>query len=125
MNNVKAGKYIELCESIEEKMFDIALQEIEGKNEKEAEDYLMYYAIPSSGSVTKLIYHCDTEPIGCEYYSQIMEVAKEMCGERIDYEHTKTLNDLVWFAWDVLILENEENIEKIIKIAKERGIIDK
>jgi len=117
------SKYLTV-NSIKDVMYDIALQEIDGMDEEEAKDFLMNDAIPVTGSVSNLVWFSQTEPIACEYYDEIMELANNFYYKNIPYEIVKLLNNLTWFAWECIVLGNEENIDEIIKIAKEKGIIN-
>jgi len=117
------GKYLTI-NSIKDVMYDIALQEIDGMDEEEAKDFLMNDAIPSFGSVSNLVWFSQTEPIACEYYDEIMELANDFYYKNIPYEIVKSLNNITWFAWEYIILGNKENVNEIIKIAKEKGIIN-
>ena len=117
------GKYLTI-NSIKDVMYDIALQEIDGMDEEEAKDFSMNDAIPSFGSVSNLVWFSQTEPIACEYYDEIMELANDFYYKNIPYEIVKSLNNITWFAWEYIILGNKENVNEIIKIAKEKGIIN-
>ena len=111
-------------DNIESVMKDIALDEIDGMNEENARYYLMNDAIPSTGSVTNLIYYSQTEPIAKEYYNEIVEYIYEIYGESIPFRVVESLNNLTWFAWEYNILGNEENIDAIIELAKEKGLLN-
>ena len=111
------GKYLDI-NSIEDVMFDIAIDEIEYMTEYEARKYLMNDAIPITGSVKNLIYYADTEPIACEYYDEIMDLIEDIYWKDVPIDVIKSLNNLTWFAWEYIVLGNEENINKIIELAK-------
>jgi len=117
------GKYLTI-NSIEDVMYDIALQEIDGMDEEDARYYLMNDAIPVTGSVSNLIYYSQTEPIACEFYDEIMELVNEIYFKDVPYEVVKSLNNLTWFVWEYIVFGNENNIDEIIEIAKDKGIIN-
>ena len=123
MENVRTGKYIKLCRTVKEKMFDIALQEIEGMDEEEARYFLMDDAVPNYGAVTKLIYHSDTSPIAAEFYDEIIELICNIYGDNIPCSSVDSLNTIAWFAWEMIVLGNESNIDEIIELAKEYEVI--
>ena len=101
----------------------ITFQNIDGMSEEEARNYLMNNAIPSCGSVSGLIYYSETEPLACEYFDEIIEIMKDVYGNCIP-SNRLSLNDLAWFAWQYLILGNEDMIDEIIEEAIEEGIIE-
>jgi len=117
------GKYLTI-NSIEDVMFDIALIEIDGMTEEEARNFLINDAIPVNGSVTSLIYYSQTEPIACEYYGDIMYLIEEIYCKDVPFEVIKSLNNLTWFAWEYIVLGNEENVNEIIEIAKDKKLIE-
>jgi len=118
------SKYIDIYNTIKDEMFDIALDEIYGMSEEEAIHYLMNDAIPVTGAVSELIYYSQTEPIAREYHCEIVEMMKDVYGDCIPYGCIKSGNDMTWFAWEYLVLGNESNIDEIIELAKEKGIIE-
>jgi len=118
------GKHIEFCMSVKDEMFDIALNEIDGMSEEDARYFLMNDAVPVTGAVSGLIYYSQTEPIAKEYYEEIIEMLRELYGEEIPYKLIKTLNNLTWFTWEYLILCNEENVNEIIELAKDKKLIE-
>lgn len=108
--------------SLKDELYEIALQNIEGMTEEEARYYLENDAIPASGSVSGLIYYNETEPLACDYYDEIIEIMQEIYGDCI-LADILTLNNMTWFAWEYLILGNEEVIDEIIELAHERNIL--
>ena len=117
------GKYLTVID-IKDVMYDIALQEIDGMSEEEARHFLLEDAIPVNGSVSNLIYFSQTEPIACEFYDDIMPLIKEIYYKDVPYEVIKSLNNITWFAWEYIVFGNEQNINEIIELAKEKGIIN-
>ncbi len=104
------------------KLKKIAFDNIEGMSEEEARNYLMNEAHPASGSVGGLIYYNETEPIACEHHDEIIEMMQDVYGNYIPSDRL-SLNDLAWFAWEILILGNEDIIDEIIEEAVEKEIV--
>jgi len=116
------GKYLTVID-IKDVMYDIALQEIDNMSEEDARYYLLEDAIPVTGAVSNLIYYSQTEPIACEFYDDIMPLMEDVYYKSIPFEVIKTLNNITWFAWECIVFGNEQNINEIIEIAKEKGIL--
>ena len=108
--------------TLKETFYEIALNNIEGLTKSEAKYYLENDALPGVGSVSGLIYINEIEEIFCRYYEELIEVLDEV------YEciPSKFLDKsyLVWSAWELIILHNEENIKEILEIAEKRGILE-
>ena len=117
------GKYLTI-NSIKDVMYDIAMQEIEEMSEERAIDYLMNEAIPINTPINHLIYWEQTEQIAYEFYKEILELMYERYNDYIPYKYIETLNDITWFAWEYIVFGNENNINEIIKLAKDKGIIN-
>jgi len=106
--------------TLKEKMFEIALNNIDGMTEEEAEHYLENDAIPATGSVSGLIYYSETEPITIEYFDDIIEIMKEYHGDCIPSEYL-SLNNMAWFAFEHYVFHYTT---EIIEEAKKRGLLN-
>ena len=95
--------------NIYQEMLEIAKENIEGMDYEEALNYLNDDAIPSSGSVSGLIYCSDTESMAIDYHDKIINLMKEEYGNCIP-ANILTLNNMAWFAWEYYILGNGEQV---------------
>ena len=123
MKNYEA-KFLKSVESIEDVMLDIALYNIDGMDEEEAKDFLLNNAIPAYGAVSGLIYYKETKPIAVQFYNEIIELLKDIYGDYIPTQVIENLNNLSWSAWEVLVLGNEDFIDKILDKAKKLNILE-
>ena len=100
--------------TLREELIEMAKKEIEGMARKEAIYWLNNDAIPSSGSVTALMYYRDTEPFACRHHDEIVEIMEESDMKLM------TLNDMAWFAWEYYILgQGEEIIDELMGIEED------
>jgi len=60
---------------------------------------------PQNGSIGGLFYYSDTEPLAIEYHDEIVKLMND-CG----YDKPLSLNDMAWFAFEVLLPELENEI---------------
>ena len=109
--------------TLEEVLVDIALDNIEGLTKEEARYYLSNDAIPAYGSVSGLIYYCETEPLATKYHAEILDWSEECYGEYTPRD-LLSLNNMAWFAFEYYILGNESVFEDIIDKAIEDGLLE-
>jgi ribosomal protein L22 len=89
----------------------IVQENIKDMNYDEALDYIDYYARPWCGSVKGLKTQEETEPLAAKYHDEIIELMKN------EYDYTLpadclTLNNMIWQAWEILILSHGEQVLK-------------
>lgn len=82
------------------KLLELVADEIDDMTYDEARYWIDRDAVPSSGSVTSLIYTADTEALATQYHDDIIELMNEMDSVNL------SLNDMAWFAWEYYILGN-------------------
>jgi len=112
--------------TLENEFLQIALDNIDGMTYGEAYNFLMNDAEPSSGSVNGLIYYSETEGIAEDYYEDIIDLFCDIYGNKtLPYDLVQSLNNMTWAAWSFMVYGNEDNIEKILKIALKKKKITK
>jgi len=109
--------------TLKEKFFEIALKNIESLTKEEAKYFLENDALPAVGSVSGLIYNYEINEIFCKYYEELIEVLDEIYAGCFPI-NVLNKSRLVWTAWELTILNNEENIKEILELAEKRGILE-
>ncbi len=99
--------------TLRETFIEILEDNIENMSRKEAKYYIENDAIPDSGSVAGLIMYGETEPIGAQFHSELMELVKDTYGEM---EECPSLNDLVWIGWSAMLPEIADEVLKTVRI---------
>jgi hypothetical protein len=101
-------------EELKEKFYEILKYEIKDLNYEEALYYIDNDAIPQTGSVTGLVWYSQTDPIAKEYLDELLPLVV------VEYElKPETPNELVWMAWNILILGKGEEILDELGIEEE------
>jgi len=88
-----------------DELLKMVMEEIDGMSYGEALYYLDNDAIPATGSVTSLIYYCDTESFAKEYHDEIIELMNDW-----GMQEPLSLNDMAWVAWEATVLGQGEQI---------------
>jgi len=91
--------------NLRDALLNIARENIEGLTYQEALDFLNHDAIPDDGNVSGLIFTDDTEKLARDYHDEIIDLQKGL-----GFDKPLKLNDMAWFAWNLLILGNGKTV---------------
>lgn len=100
---------------LQDLFFEIAKDNVRGMTVDEVRGYIEREAIPEHGSVSGLAYYSEIKEIGAVFIDEIFMAFYE---ERIELptpaDGPQALSFIVWKAWELLILGNEEVADRLI-----------